>query len=73
MGDLSNALFTAAVALQMSRFEPSLLCFVLFFRFIFRSFFWVGEGGNYYCCCSYSSIFYSGRRSNFLFSRFGET
>ena len=30
-GRLSNVLFTAAVGLQMSGFEPFLLCFVILF------------------------------------------
>ena len=44
-GCLSNVRFTVAVGIQMSGFEPSLLSFRAFFRFVFRSFFLVGEGG----------------------------
>ena len=57
-GSLSNVLFTAAVGLQMSGFEPSL--FPLFEPFALFSvlFFWWVRGVNY-CCCSYSSIFHS--------------
>ena len=45
-GCLSNVLFTAPVGLQMSGFEPSLVCFCAVvsrcFPFVFL---WVGEGG----------------------------
>ena len=58
-GCLRNVLFTAAVGLEMSGFEPSLPCLIFFalcFPFVF--FWWVG--GVNYCCCSYSStIFHS--------------
>ena len=44
-GFLSNVLFTAAVGLQMSGFEPSPL-FLFFFVALFSVlFFWVGDGG----------------------------
>ena len=43
-GFLNNVLLTAAVGLQMSGFEPSLLSFCFFFALFSVLCFWVGEG-----------------------------
>ena len=44
-GCLSNVLFTAAVGLQMSGFEPSLFCFCAFCFALFSILFFEGVRG----------------------------